>query len=665
MIYSFLNEKNIFSKYEESKRYTEQLTDPFPEFERIARNRPKDNSNSKYPKTTDGTTASIVRKTPKRVVQQLPTGVVETDNEDDWLGIVAQFIYANKILRYANEDYDLIQKCWNQIERGLTFGSGASYTPFLNHDGYFCTDMTLPYWGDIFLQKGKKSGYACDFVFMRAWWQKEDVESKLDQIKKQKKEAKKSGEEFDSSWDEAGLKAVIDALTLKDDKAQTPSEEDRATTPEGIEVVTGFQKGVNAKFLTFVPGAKVIIRRKVNKDPRGKIPIDWLYGDIDGSNPLGRGIVELVGGLQNLIDSDMQMYQYNRALMLAPPLIKRGNFSAKKVAYDPNRVIDVGNDPNATVEALEVDTTAIQRYPELYGLQKSQLLNLVNSPDTSISAEVGNPGFSRTPEGLKQQQSTISVDDNYVRKMFEKWFENWSETAINLFFAERSGMEELQLDKKTAKKLRDLAKEGKFDESALSDDDKLIIDYDSATPALRFTVDASTSKMKNDAETLEANMGLLERLENSPLLQQVIPIEKVIETWNSIVSASGVEDPERLSVDIEEFKKQQQEAQGQQSNPMEQAQAGQEEAKAQQQFSKAEQEQIKTEQQAVKLEQEKMKLQQQSQEAQMQAEDQQIIAQLQALGFDEQTINEAINMLNSGYTDDQVLQALGVQYAGR
>lgn len=616
MTFSFLTPENIYSRYEESKRYTELLTDPFPEYERIAQNRPHDSIDPRYPKTTDGTTASIIRKTPKRVIQQLPTGVIKSDNEHDWLPIVAQFIYTDVILKYANEEYDLIQKCWNITEGGLTFGSRCSYTPFLNHDGYFCSDMVIPYWGDVFLQKGKKSGYACNYVFMRAWWQKEDIESLIDRETKLKKQAKERGEEYEASWDIKALKDILEAESLKDDKASTPHEEQRATSPSGIELVTGFQKGIGATFFTFNPTKKLIVRRKVNKDPRGKMPIDWFYGDIDGSNPLGRGIVELVGGLQNLIDSDMQMYQFNRALMLAPPVIKRGSFSKNKIVYEPNRIIDVGADPNADVVPLKIDTSAVVNYPALYGLQKSQLLNLVNSPDTSISAEIGNPGFGKTPEALKTQQATISVDDNYVRKMFEKWFENWSETAINIYFAERSGIEELQLNKETADKLRKLAEEGKFDISMLSDDDKILIDYDSATPALRFCVDASTSKMKDDSEQMQTIIGLLETLATNPILQQVVMQypEKIVGAWNKIVASSGVEDPEQMSINIDEFMQKMEE---QQAQAMQQAQP------------------------------------------QLDPEDQQIIEQLGSLGVPEQAILQAIDMLNQGATADEVFAAIG------
>lgn len=577
MIFSFLQPDNLGEKYQAAKDYTATLTDPFPEYERIARNRPKPNIPSEYPKTTDGTTASIIRKTGKRVVQQLPTGKIEADNDNDWIPIVAEFIYSTQILPYANEEYDLVQKCWNMIERGLTFGSSAIYTPFVNHGGHFTTDMTLPYWGDIFIQPGKKSGYSCDYVFIRSWWQVEDIEATIDREKKLAKSAKERGEEYEGTWDLKALESIKDKITKKDEDAKTPGEEELNVNPEGIEVVTGFQVGVDAKFYTFHPTTGkdkeddvTVLRTKTNKDPRGKMPIDWFYADIDGANPLGRGIVDLLKGLQNLIDSDMQMYQFNRALMLAPPIVKKGSFSKSKIVYKPHAVIDLGSDPNAMIETLKVDSSAVINYPDLYGLQKSQLLNLVSSPDTSISAEVGNPGFGKTPSAIDAQQSMISVDDNYLRKMFEACFENWSETAVNLYFAERSGVEELQLDKRTADKLRKLADEGKFDPSMLSEDDKIMIDYDSATPLLKFRVDASTSKMKDDASQGEILTQLIQAAEKSPILAQVIPPEKFAAAWNKIVSNSGVEDPEDLSIDIEEMMQQMQQQQMAEQQMMEQ-----------------------------------------------------------------------------------------------
>lgn len=634
MNFSFLTTDNVFKRYNESKSYTEKLTEPFDEFERIALNKPFDGIDPRYPKTTDGTTASIIRKTGKRVVQQLPTGVIDTDDDQAWLPVVAQFIYTNKILPYANDEYDLIQKCWTYIEKSLTFGAAATYTPLLNHDGYICPDVTSPYWGDIFIQPGKKSGYSSNYVFMRSWWQKEDLDALIKGEQARAREARKRGDKYESTWDLVALKKVKQNTVSKDEMARTPSEEDRGISPEGIELVTGFQKGVGAKFFTFNPDSKTVVRTKINKDPRGMMPIDWIYGDIDGSNPLGRGLVELIGGLQNLIDSDMQMYQFNRALMLAPPVVKRGNFNKNKIVYAPNVIIDVGTDENASVEPLTIDTSAVINYPDLYGLQKSQLLNLVSSPDTSISSEVGNPGFGKTPTAINAQKANISVDDNYVRKMFEAWWENWSETAINLFFAERTGVEELQLDTETAQKLRKMAAEGEFDPSLLSEDNKILIDYDTATPALKFRVDASTSKMKDDTEQLEAITGLLTILRENPLLQGLVPEEKVLGAWNGIVAASGVEDPELLSIDIEEFKQQQEMMQ-------EQAMMEQQAALQAPQPEQMLPEPIEGEVIEPTL-------------------DDQIAEQLRLLGAPEEIIMRAMELVNMGASADEVLQEIGV-----
>ena len=658
MVFSFLKEDNLSKKFSAAKVYTESLTEPFPEFDRIARNIPHRGKDPRYPNTTDGTTAATIRKLGKRVVQQLPTGVVESDDDDAWLPIVAGFVYANKILPYANIEYDLIQKCWQVIERGGTFGATATYTPFVNHDGYFCPDLVLPYWGDVFIQPGKKSGYDCDYVFIRSWWQEDDIDALIDGEKKRAKDAKDRGETYESTWDLKALETAKNMSTHKDEKAKTPHETDRNVDADGIPVITGFQKGVGATFYTFLIGGTdnevTIIRRKKNKDPRGKFPIDWYYHDTDGANPLGRGIVELIGGLQNLIDSDMQMYQFNRALMLAPPVIKRGNFSKKKIVYAPNAIIDVGTDPDADVKPLNVDTSAVVNYPDLYGLQKSQLLNLVSSPDTSISAEVGNPGFGKTPTAINAQQATISVDDNFIRKMFEAWFENWSETAINLYFAERSGIEELQLDDDTANELRELVKEGKLPPDFISDDDKIMIDYDTATPALKFRVDASTSKMKDDNAQLNALQGLVQTLDTSPTLAQAVPIEKQLAAWNAIVKNSSVEDPEDLTVDIDEFKAQQdQAAMMQQQQAQMQAQTQQAQAQAQSDTANAQMAQMPQQQP------------EQPQAPQGNPEDAQIASMLQSMGVPEEYIVQAIQMADQGYSADDILSAInGVMQNG-
>ena len=552
----FLTEKNFWHKYHKAVDWTRQWTEPFDEFVRIARNETEPGTPQEYARVSDGTTASLIRKTPKRIIQQLPTGVVSSDDDNDWLPIVAEFILLNKIIPYANSDYDLIQKFWSTVENGLVVGGQAVYTPFLKRGREFTTDASL-YWGDIFFQPGKKSFYDCDYFFMRSWWQPETIDQILEADKKIAEEVEKNGGEYTSTWDAKALQEVKKNIPSKDAEARTRAEERLGIDSSGIEVVMGFQKGVGAIFYTGCPANEgedgTIVRRKKNKDPRGLPPVDYFYSDVDGSNPFGRSVVEIVGGMQNMIDADMRAYKFNRALGLAPPVLVYGNVDTTQAIYEANALVDMGDDPKNRIEPLSVDTSAIANYPNIYALNKTQLYALFNSGgDTTVSAEVGNPGFGKTPTALKQQKELMSADDNYIRKNFESFFENWAETAINVYFAEREGVEELQLDRKTADKLRELEKEGKLEDGFVDSNNKVRIDYSSATPALHFRVDASTSKLNGQSEQLEA-LQLLLQIAATPSLSQIIPQEKLAACWNKIVANSGVEDSEDLTVDLDQF----------------------------------------------------------------------------------------------------------------
>lgn len=664
MAYQFLTNENVVETFKTSRQWTEGLTNNFTEYERIARNRPHPSTPKELPKTTDGTTASIIRKTPKRIIQQLPTGKVISDT-DDWLSVIASFVYTNKILRNSNEGYDLIQKCWMVVEKFLTFGFCATYTPFVERQGYFCSDLRLPYWADVFGQPGKISDEDSNFIFLRSWWQTKDIDALIDSQSKLSKKTEKT-------WNVDALRKIKDYETTKEERAKTPAEKEQQVDARGgIELVTGFQRGVGSKFYTFHVGTGKVVRTKINKDPRGDIPINFAYGDIDGSNIFGRGIIDLVGSLQNLIDGEMQMYQFNRALMLAPPVIKKGNFPKSRVKWVPNSIIDVGNDGNAGIEPVKIDTSAHQNFPNNYGLMKSQLVSLVSSPDTSISAEVGNPGFSKTPAGVKQVQTNLSIDDNYIRKQFETWFAKWSETAINLYFAERSGVEELQLDKKTADELRKLAEQGKFDPNLLSDDNKVRINYSSATPALKFEVDASTSKMQDEVKELQSLQGLTQLLDKTQILQALIPPEKIMALWNAIVKNAGVENPEKVSMSDEETKQAIEKASQPKDDTKEYLNSSYKDLpedikrQAEEKMGFQPSQMSSPSQQAVDVQkmQAETAMQPPTDQVQFSSEDQQLIDALTQLGANQQQIGQALAMLHAGHSPEEVMQML--QNAGQ
>lgn len=536
----FVKEENLYQNFEAAKTYMSPLFQPFAEFERIARNRPHPSIPKEMPRVTDGTLAGLIQETPKRIIQQIPTGKVKAN--DEWLSILATYILEKEIL--ANSDYvvDLIQKCWAMTSKALTYGSQPVFVQFLQRGDNFVTDFSLPYIKHVLLEPGKLSDKDSNVIWVRTFWQRNQIEQIIEKEQNLSAKAKKRGEAYDGSWDIKALKEVLDKADSKDYDAQTPNEHDKGIDTRAIELDHCFQRGVGAKFYTISPITKKVVRRKKNKDPRGAIPIHYMYANVDLSNPLGRGSVEMSGGMQNLLDSEVQTYQYMRAMMMNPTIVATGKVSASMIKFKPKHVIKI-SDPNATIKPLDLSTSSLERFPENYGLIKSQILNLNNSLDTSISSESGNPGFSKTPAGINANEVKLGVADNYIRKQFEANWQDVMETEVNLYFAEREGVSELEVDKATAAKLR------KVEPDSVNEKNMVRIDYSGETEKLRFRVDPSTSSLKDNQQQVDVIGGLIDKIEATPILQKLVPEDKIIGAWNAIVASSGIEDPEKLQID--------------------------------------------------------------------------------------------------------------------
>lgn len=546
----YLTKENFSDKWEDAKTYMAPIFQPLSEYERIARNRPHPGINAAYPKNTDGTLAAIIQEQPKRTIQQIPTGKVMA-NGDQIKSIVTNFVLTQRIIPNAISQADVLQKSWGIMSKALTFGSYGSMTFFGKHNDYTGADFKLFYIKDSFFERGKLTFADCNIFFVRSWYQPSDIDALIEKHK-----GKEGGK-----WNVKKLEDLKDQIKKKEQEAQSSGEKERNRAVEAIELVTGFQSGIKAKFFVYSPdlgtGEDGIVGEFENEDPRGVMPIQWLYANIDFENPIGRGVVELSGGTQNVIDSMLQSYQYMRALQLAPPMVKTGTWNKTQAKLQPNALIDLGSDSNNSFSPVKLDTTALNNFPTDYGLFKSQIIALNNNGDTSISAEVGNPGFSKTSAGVQSQNLKLGISDNYMRKQFEAWFGDVCESMLNIEFANKHGKEELQLDKDTADKIREI------DEKLVTEDDKYVIDYDSYKDSLKFTVDASTSDKASTQAQLESLDSLLQRIEGSPILSGLLQQypDKAIELYNRFASLTGVEDQEKLAIDLEQFKADQEEAQ--------------------------------------------------------------------------------------------------------
>lgn len=551
MAFSFIDEDELVERFEGAKKYMLPLFESFDEFERIARNKPHPGIDKSLPKVTDGTLAAIIQEAPKRIIQQIPTGSMVAN--DRWLEIVGDYLLDHEILPNSNTVASLIQKCWALTSKALTYGAQPAFVQFINRGDYFGTDFTLPYIRDVLLEPGKLSDRDSNVIFLRAWYQPNQIDAiikKEDMLVKNSKD-RKDAEVYESGWDTAELEKCKDQVKQKDVQSQTPNEKVKYNSKGFIEIVHVFQRGIGAQFYSFSPATKAVVRRRVNKDPRGQIPIHYMYANVDLSNPLGRGAVEISGGMQNLLDSEVQSYQYMRALLINPPLIVRGNVSASTLKYAPGATWKLSSNPTDNVEPAKLETASLQQFPQNYALIKSQIMQLNSADDNAVSADAGNTN-SKTQAGVKSQQNKLGIADNYIRRQFESVFEEIINTEINLYFAERSGTQELTVDVETADKLKQIEDQpGQY----ISPDNVIRIDYDSETPKLDFKVNPTSSTEVDNQEQIADLQMLIHDTSTNPYIPYLLQAEgkelHMGEVYEQLFTRYGLKDMDKIITEIE------------------------------------------------------------------------------------------------------------------
>jgi hypothetical protein len=322
-----------------------------------------------------------------------------------------------------------------------------------------------------------------------------------------------------------------------------------------------------------------------------------MYGDTDMQSPIGRSIIELTGGLQNVLDSQLQLFQYNLGMLNAPPLKVRGNIPSANIKLRPDKVIRLGSSQTNDVDIMQIPTVGVTSFSQNYSLTKSQILNLNNSFDTSVSGSAGNPQFSKTDAGVNAQEQRVNTNDNYILNKFEAYYQRLAETLLNVHFAESTGTREIQLTEAFIRKNWP----GAAPEEVAN---KALIDYDAVTKPLHYTVDPGTTKLKDTSEERDRTLELLDITMKYPALQTVISVPELADR---IVKSSNIENPEELLVNQDQAMMQQQQQQQQYGDPG----------------------------------------------------DQQMVQYMQQNGYDQMAIDQAMTMLSQGMDAKQIFQAIG------
>lgn len=423
-----LTAEDLVKKLDDSQEFMDRVTSGFMERnERIFYRKPPVNSNGQmeYAELVDNTLASYLEKMPKNVIQKLPTFMTDGHSRSKAEDLVYEFIAVKILLRSgSSKGYGLLQKQWIELRNSATFGMCAAYLPFENDHGEYTVGEVPIYWGDLYPEAWSTNVNSNNFNQFRTLKTEDDIKALIEG----------NDDEIGGTWDKAGLQTVLDYGSGQN------SGKDKANYKAAMEGLPEHMfelfKYVDTNWVVDWHYASGTILRVIPNLSRRR-RIVGLYSDYDGSSIMGRSLVDMAYGAQQSLTSLLRNFIYTSDYNTDPAKTVKG-ISLNEDTFNLTKGNTMFlNDEEGKVDLLPIDTQTIQNFPNLYNLLKTVLLtSLPASSDSSISASIGDPTYSKTQAGVNDQREKADVDNNYYRKNYETYFEMVLENKINIYLAE-------------------------------------------------------------------------------------------------------------------------------------------------------------------------------------------------------------------------------------
>lgn len=444
----YLEKAELQDVYYEAERTAKDWFTPFNEYERIAGNRLSKTLAKNMPRVNDGSLAASLIETPMQVYPSMQTGKFTSQNRKEaWLNEIANITWKTKIVPNANTQAPFFDKEQIALYRALKYGMQPRYNFFVSTENYTGSDWSLPYVRNLKLEPGKFSVDDCDYVFLDIYYTKLQLKKIIDKLGKDKDTG---------GWDVKQLKTLADmAMTNKEMDEQNINEREKAVQSSGIKITACFQRGIGAPFYMFSKHLEKgsCIRTWKNPDPTGDLPITSQYCYENLESPYGIGRIELAGPTQNVLDYMTQAHVFATQVGLQPPKKLSGptdqtNFNS--LTHTPDALWQLGQ---AQIDVVQNTNSVYTQFPNNFGLYKSQLQTLQGRTDGSISAESGNPNFSKTSAGVKMQQDRTNSQDNYLRNKADTASAKMAEKMMNVHMAQMEGADILDAAEEDIEKL--------------------------------------------------------------------------------------------------------------------------------------------------------------------------------------------------------------------
>ena len=381
------------------------------------------------PNVSSGETAGIVRRIARNLVQNVPNvEVISKFNDDDEKGIFTKFVLTSKIIGSDLYSNDMQQNLFASVKTAFTLGFDC-VIPVLLQDaagGWYMKYDTIHY-RDVFPEPGCKDIRTAPYVFIRRYLTEAEVKVLI--------------RERAVGWDIDALKLLLQARPpSKEQQSVDHQTKKHHQIPEGYEIITYYSDSGDP-FLTFDARNKMLLRIEKNKHPMKWHPVHFLVLEKDNQQPLGKSQVELLLGRQEfqdlMLNGAMKLWYRN----INPSIIGFGTNAVPNLG--PGKYTQISN-PNAKVEAFEVNTQTLMQYSTISEQNLGSMVNLVGSADQAMATQAGN-GMSATPQGVDAQQQMVDITTNNYQKAIESFFSHYCSYALTVYFAELAAVKNVEL----------------------------------------------------------------------------------------------------------------------------------------------------------------------------------------------------------------------------
>jgi len=519
------DETEIYSLVHESETQSKQWRKDYKEFERLADNDLIANLDDSLPEVNDGSLAAALFKLPKRIVNSRLVGrFISIDRDELWMEELANIVWEDQIIPNANSQASFHRKLKDAVRKAAIYGSVPLVTIFVERGDYIGADFVVAQPQDVKLEPGKVSDYDSDVFVWEVYYSKLQLKSLIERAKEETAESKESGEVSYNTWNVPALEKIL-ASTPEDQRDSDEEHnqvQDVGVYKQGYKFCVIPQRGVDAPFYMYYKSTKKTVREWTNPDPSGDVNIHMLYCYQDFINPYGTGVVKLAGGTQNVLDYMRQADVLATQLGFRPPVKISGRIEEvdlDSIVYAQDAQWFVGN---ATVERQEIANSIYAALPDRMAMYKISLNQLIPTGDTSISSGSGDTNYSKTPAGVKFQESSLSIDDDDFRDNLYMTYEALAKSMVNTHFANMQGSDILKLSDDQKQRLIKAGFDGFTDPDTGEplETNELEVVWDEVRTTFNFKMDAEQDKADNEEKRLTALLKIYELRQADPMTDQ-------------------------------------------------------------------------------------------------------------------------------------------------